>query len=400
MTLRLYHSDSTLRDFTARIVARRDTERGPAVRLDRTAFYPTAGGQPHDTGTLNDVRVRDVWDEDDGAVWHLLERGVDGDAVTGAIDWERRFDHMQQHTGQHLLSAGFGRLREAPTVSFHLGTDESTSDLDVAELSWDDVFRVEAWVNQVIWDDRPVEIHAVDEDDIHQVPLRKAPKVTGTIRVVWIRDVDASACGGTHVPRTGVVGVVKVVRLERYKGGMRVGFVCGGRALVHHQRTLRALQTASADLSVHPDQLAEAVVRLQGDAKDARRELKAAREALAVVEAERLWDAAVESDGVRRVMAYVEDLPAEQVGGIASRLAQRSRAVVLLAANDPKGLRLTCARSADLPDVDASAMLRAVTERLGGRGGGTAAHAQGGAPAAGRAEVLAALAEATDTVGG
>jgi alanyl-tRNA synthetase len=400
MTLRLYQSDSTLRDFSARIVERRDTARGPTVRLDRTAFYPTSGGQPYDTGTLGGVRVLDVFTDDADAVWHLVDRFPETDDVAGGIDWERRFDHMQQHTGQHLLSAAFVRLREAPTVSFHLGTDESTIDLDVAELSWDDVFKVESWVNQTIWDDRAVEIHSVDEGDIHQVPLRKPPKVTGTIRVVWIRDVDASACGGTHVPRTGVVGVVKVVRLERYKGGMRAGFVCGGRALVHHQRMLRALQTASADLSIHPDQLAEAVVRLQGDAKDARRELKAAREALAVVEAERLWDAAVESDGVRRVIAYVEDLPAEQVGGIASRLAQRSRAVVLLAANDPKGLRLTCARSADLPDVDASRMLRAVAQRLGGRGGGTAAHAQGGAPAAGRAEVLAAMGAAAGTMRG
>ena len=253
MTLRLYHADSTLRDFTARIVARRDTERGPAVRLDRTAFYPTAGGQPHDTGTLNDVRVRDVWDEDDGAVWHLLERGVDGDAVTGAIDWERRFDHMQQHTGQHLLSAGFVRLLDAPTVSFHLGTDESTIDLTVPALDWEDAFRVEAEVNRVIWEDRPVDVRVFGEDEIHAVPLRKPPQVRGAIRVVWVRDVDASACSGTHVPRTGVLGIVKIVRLERYKGGMRAGFLCGARALAHYQRTLRGLQTVGTDLSVHAD---------------------------------------------------------------------------------------------------------------------------------------------------
>jgi len=225
MTERLYYTDSALHTFAARVVERRDTERGPAVRLDRTAFYPTSGGQPYDTGTLGDVRVVDVWDDETDAVWHLLERSLDAEEVEGRIDWERRFDHMQQHTGQHLLSAAFVRLRDAATVSFHLGTDDSSIDLDVRQLSWEDAFRVEADVNRVIWEDRPVEVHFVAEDEIAGVPLRKPPKVTGTIRVVWIRDVDASACGGTHVPRTGAVGLVKIVRLERYKGGTRVGFL-------------------------------------------------------------------------------------------------------------------------------------------------------------------------------
>jgi alanyl-tRNA synthetase len=400
MTLRLYYTDPLLREFSARIVAHKQTERGPAVRLDRTAFYPTSGGQPHDTGTLGGVRVLDVWDDDEGQVWHRLERPVEIEAAEGVIDWERRFDHMQQHTGQHLLSAAFVRLREAATVSFHLGADESSIDLDAPQVSWDDAFRVEAEVNRVIWDDRPVEVHFVGEDEIASVPLRKPPKVTGTIRVVWIRDVDASACGGTHVPRTGAIGLVKVTRLERYKGGTRVGFLCGGRALAHYQRVLRGLQTVGADLSVHPDHVPETVTRLAADLKETRRELETAQDALMAFEAERLWQAAPETEGARRVAAYHADWGPDQLAALASHLTARPRTVALVAGTDAKGLRLVCKRSADLPDVDASALLRGALERLGGRGGGTAAQAQGGAPTAPDDVVVMVVREALGRPGG
>jgi alanyl-tRNA synthetase len=394
MTLRLYYSDSMLRQFTARIVDRRDSNRGPAVVLDRTAFYPTSGGQPHDTGTLGGVPVRDVWADDTDAVWHLLERLPAGDEVEGVIDWDRRFDHMQQHTGQHLLSAAFVRLREAATVSFHLGTDDSSVDLDVPQVSWDDAFRVEAEVNRVIWEDRPVEVQSVGADEIGRVPLRKPPKVSGTIRVVWIRDVDASACGGTHVPRTGVIGLVKIVRLERYKGGTRVGFLCGGRALAHYQRVLRGVQTVGNDLSVHVDQVPETVARLAADLKDTRRELETAQDALMAIEAERLWAETPETDGVRRIVAYRAGCGPDQLAALAAHLAARPRTVALIAGPDAKGVRVLCKRSDDLPDVDAGAMLRNAVERLGGRGGGTAAHAQGGAPATAQEVIEAALREA------
>jgi alanyl-tRNA synthetase len=395
MTDRLYYPDSLLRQFTGRVIERRDTDRGPAVRLDRTAFYPTSGGQPYDTGTLGGARVLDVWDEDPDAVWHLLERPVEGE-VEGAIDWPRRFDHMQQHTGQHLLSAGFVRLLEAPTLSFHLGTDDSSIDLDVAGVTWDGAFRVEREVNRVIWEDHPVEIHFVTNAEIGNVPLRKPPKVAGTIRVVWIRDVDASACGGTHVPRTGAVGLVKIVRLERYKGGIRVGFLCGGRALAHYQRVLRGLQTVGADLSVHVDQVPETVARLAADLKDRRRELETAREALTAVEADRLWGEVAETDGARRIVAYRPDYGPDQLTALASHLAARPRTVALVAGSDAKGIRIVCKRADDLPEVDAGAVLRQAVERLGGRGGGTGAQAQGGAPAAAREVVEAALREAVE----
>jgi alanyl-tRNA synthetase len=381
MTERLYYRDSLLREFTARVVGRRATDRGPSVELDRTAFYPTSGGQPHDTGSLGGVRVLDVWDDEGGVVWHLVDRLPEGDTVRGAIDWERRFDHMQQHSGQHLLSAAFVRLLDAPTISFHLGTEVSHIDLDTPELSWDDAFRVEADVHRVIGENRPVEIHFVDERNIHEVPLRRPPKVSGEIRVIWIRDYDAVACGGTHVPQTGAVGLLKIVRLERYKGGMRVGFLCGARALADYQRVLRGLQALSADLSVHPSEVGEAVARLKGELKETRRALQIAEDALMAVEAERLWRETPEIDGVRRVVAHLADRSTEQARAIATQAIAHPRTLALLAVSDAKGVRLLCARGADLPELDAAAILRRAVGALGGRGGGTAELAQGGAPA-------------------
>ncbi len=391
MTERLYYSDAMLREFTARVVAHRATDRGPAVRLDRTAFYPTSGGQPHDTGSLDGVRVLDVWDDEAGAVWHLLERPAAGDAVRGAIDWERRFDHMQQHSGQHLLSAACVRLLDAPTISFHLGTETSHIDLATPALSWDDAFRVEADVNRVICEDRPVEVHVVDERTIHTVPLRRPPKVSGAIRVIWIRDYDAVACGGTHVPRTGAVGILKIVRLERYKGGMRVAFLCGARALADYQRVLRAVQAVSADLSVHPNEVGDAVARLHGELKETRRALHAADDALMAAVAQRLWQETPEQGGARRLVAHLEGHSFEQARAIASHAITRPRTLALLAVSDVKGVRLVCARGADLPDLSAAAILQHAAGALGGRGGGTADQAQGGAPSRARDVILDAL---------
>jgi alanyl-tRNA synthetase len=307
---------------------------------------------------------------------------------------------MQQHTGQHMLSAAFVDLRQAPTVSFHLGADDSSIDLGVAGLTWDGAFAVEAHVNGAIWEDRPVEVHVFREDQIHEVPLRKPPQVRGPIRVVWIRDVDASACGGTHVPRTGAVGLLKIVRLERYKGGMRVGFVCGGRALAHFQQVLKGLQTVGAELSVHPDQVPGTVTRLRDDLKAARRDLETARDALMAGVAERVWAEAPVSDGMRRIVAYRADWGPDQLTALASHLAARPGTIVLLAGSDAKGVRLVCRRSDDLPDVDAAALLRHAMERLGGKGGGTKQQAQGGSPTAAPELIESTLREAAERSSG
>jgi len=396
MTRRLYYDDATLVTFDARIVAQRETERGLAVQLDQTAFYPTSGGQPHDTGTLAGIPVVDVWDEEDvggpGAVWHLLEAGAAavGDTVTGVIDWARRFDHMQQHTGQHILSAACVELYQGNTVGFHLGSEASTIDLDLPQFSWEAAFKVEDAVNRVIWENRPVTIHTVTRDDLGNIPLRKPPKVTGDIRVIWVEGYDASACGGTHVRTTAEIGLLKITGIERYKGGVRVGFLCGGRALRDYRRVLHALRTASNDLSVAQDEVPQTVTRLQEELQATRRTLNKAQSHLLEFEADRLWEATPEVDGIRRIGVHWTERPFADARAIAGRLRERPRTLLLLAVSEADGVRLVCARSDDLSHVDAGAILREVTQALGGRGGGSPSIAQGGAPVHAH-EAIAAL---------
>jgi len=394
MTERLYYKDATRTEFTARIMARKQSEDGLAVRLDRTAFYPTSGGQPHDTGTLSGSAVLDVWEDDAGEVWHLVDNPPPTDEVHGEIDWSRRFDHMQQHSGQHLLSAAFLRLLDAPTISFHLGTQDSSIDLDIVELTWETVFQVEAEVNRIIWENHAVEIHIVDEREIHKVPLRRPPKVSGKIRVIWVRDYDASACGGTHVGHTGEVGLVKVTRVERYKGGVRVSFLCGSRALRNYQSVLRDVQQVSADLSVSSAEFAEAVVRLGEENKEIRRSLKATQAGVVAFEAEHLWNQAFEEGGVRRILLHLDDHTFEQARAIASLLSARPRTLALLAVSEVKGTRLVCQRSDDLTQLDAAAILGTAAKLLGGRSGGTSSQAQGGAPTHSHEAISEALTKA------
>src|SRR5690349_18633469 len=271
MTDRLYYADPYLREFDATIerIASRDGR--TVVTLDRTAFYPTSGGQPFDTGTLGPFRVVDVVDEDDGTVAHVVEPRTEnqepqnqnqepGASLHGSIDWPRRFDHMQQHTGQHVLSAAFERLFRIRTVSFHLGAEVSTIDL-AREASAAELAAAEAEANRVVWDDRPVAIRYASAEEAAQLPLRKEPKRGGTLRLIDVADFDLSACGGTHVSRTGAIGVIAVARWDRFKGGQRLEFVCGGRALRAY-RSLRDSTAASVRLlSVLPDELPGSIER-------------------------------------------------------------------------------------------------------------------------------------------
>ncbi len=395
MTQRLYYDDATLRHFTAQVLEERTTEHGPAARLDRTAFYATSGGQPHDTGTLNGIPVLEVWeDEATGELWHRLARPLEGMTVTGLVDWPRRFDHMQQHTGQHLLSAAFLRLWDAPTVGFHLGREASTIDLPLSQLSWEAAFKVEDEVNQLIWEDRPVTARFVTPEELATLALRKLPNVTGPVRIVTVADYDATACGGTHVARTGEIGLAKITGLERYKGGVRVTFLCGGRALHDYRRTLRTLSELAASFTVAQEELPQALARLQEESQETRRALHKAQAMLLENEADRLWTATPLNHGMRQVVAHWSGRPFAEAQALAARLREQPQTVALLAVTEERGTRLVCARSEDLPAVDAAALLRRALARLGGKGGGTSSLAQGGGPVAPPAAIQAALQEA------
>jgi alanyl-tRNA synthetase len=400
-TLRIYYHDATLCRFSARLKARQpvigsDGLAHPAVQLDQTAFYPTSGGQPYDTGLLGGQRVVDVVEDGNGEIWHLLAAALDEtvERVQGEVDWDRRFDHMQQHSGQHLLSAAFEELFAAPTVGFHLGSASSTIDLEMDDLSWASASRVEAAVNRVVWDNRPVSVQVIDPAALHDVPLRKPPAVEGKVRVVWVDGYDASACGGTHVRRTGEVGLIKITAIERYKGGVRVHFVCGGRALRDYQRVLDLVQVASLALTVGQDDLPEAIERIVTDAKDVRRQVSQVREALLAYEADAFWQAAQVIGEQRIIVAHWAEHTFDDARTVASRLVTHPKTVVFLAVTAEKGMRLVCACSDDLPTVDARALLRVAAASLGGRGGGSPTLAQGGTPHHDPDDVVAALHQA------
>jgi alanyl-tRNA synthetase len=389
MTERLYYHDSSLVEFDAAVVDIVDAPGGGrGVVLDRTAFYPTSGGQPHDTGTLGGVRVLDVIDRDDGTILHLVDRPVAAGPVHGSIDAARRLDHVQQHSGQHLLSAAFDRTCGARTVSFHLGAEASTIDLD-REVTAREIDAAESAACDVVWADRPVTVSYVDEAGAAALALRKPPARGGRLRIVDMDGYDLSACGGTHVARTGTVGIVAVTGAERVRGGSRVSFVCGGRAL----RTFRMLR-ASVDgatrlVSVLPDALPAAVERLQTEARDLRRQLREFQAQLASHEAERLVAAESElADGLTFVAASLDGWDAAGLKAVASGIVARpGRVAVLFSAPAPAAL--VVARSADITSVDSAAVLRQLVAAFGGKGGGRPDLAQGGGLTGGVDEMLA-----------
>jgi alanyl-tRNA synthetase len=376
MTERLYYTDSYARVFDATVLSMTTLEGRPAARLDRTAFYPTSGGQPFDIGTLNTVRVLHVEEDDEGDILHVVDQPLPPGPVRGEIDWGRRFDHMQQHTGQHLLSAAFARVCQAPTVSFHLGAERSTIDVS-REPSPREIAAAEEEANRVVWEDRPVSIRFASAEEATGLALRKESRRGGELRLVDVQDFDLSACGGTHVTRTGAIGVIAIAGWERFKGGLRVEFVCGGRALTAF-RSLRDIASAGARaLTIHPAELPGAIERLQADAKEHTRTIKRLQERLASHEADGLAASAEPAGPVRLVIKVLDDWDAAGLKALASSIAARPGHAAILLGAPSSGSPLVVARATDVP-VDAAALLRAIVGRFGGKGGGRPDLAQGG----------------------
>ncbi len=374
-TKHAYWQDAYQVRFDARVLERLHHDGQPAVVLDATCFYPTSGGQPHDTGVLGDARVVDVVEVGERIV-HVLDGEVAGDTVTGEIDWERRFDHMQQHTGQHILSAAFHRLLEAPTVSFHLGEETCTIDIERSNLTPEEVALAEAAANGVIYGDRPIQVQQYDEDALDSVPLRRAPKVHGRIRVVSVEDWDASACGGTHVRSTGEIGQIHIRRWQKHRGVTRVEFLCGWRALRAMRDMNATLQQASSLLSVATDELPDSVARLIDAERDARRERDSLSKDLLTYRAVELAADANPWGDVRVLARVLEGCDAAGMRFLAQRMVQQPGMIVFLAVAQPAP-QVVFARSRDV-DGHMGALLKDVLGAHGGRGGGSPHMAQGG----------------------
>ena len=380
MTERLYYADSTLTDFEASIVESRVVDDRPHVVLDRTAFYPTSGGQPFDTGHLGTARVIEVIDRDDDEIVHVLDRpiGPTATVLRGAVDWPRRFDHMQQHTGQHILSAAFDREISARTTSFHLGADSATIDLD-REVTPAQIGAAEQLANRVVWEDRLVGVRFATSEEASRLRLRKEPARTGLLRLIDVTDFDLSACGGTHVPRTGMIGVIAIGGWERFKGGSRVTFLCGGRALRSHGALRDATAESAKLLSVSVAELPGAIARLQADVKASAKVVRDLQQEVALQRAETFRGAAETLGGFRGVLRHEAGWDQSGLKALAAAIVGTPGFVtVLVGSGQPAPI--VVARSADVT-FDAARWILAATAKFGGRGGGRPELAQGGVPA-------------------
>jgi alanyl-tRNA synthetase len=385
VTERLYYTDPYLKEFDARILGVRDVNGRAGIVMDRTAFYPSSGGQPFDTGTLGDRRVIDVID-DEAEIVHVIEGAAPEGAVAGRLDWPRRFDHMQQHTGQHVLSAAIDQVCGVRTESFHLGPATSTIDL-ARELTIAEITSSEDLANTVVWEDRPVEIKFVDAGD-PALQLRKESGRTGTLRIIDVEGFDVSACGGTHVARTGAIGIIAIAGWERLRGGTRLEFRCGSRALRAHRLLRDTVAAGGRLLSTGSEELPTAIERLQDDGKELRRRLKDLEGRLAGYEADALAAHAVEVRGFRVVAEAIPDADMTAIKTIAQGVASRpGHIAVLLTATSPASVIV--ARAADVP-VDAARLLKQLTTHFGGKGGGRPELAQGGGLMAQADEIVAA----------
>ncbi|HUB83926.1 MAG TPA: alanyl-tRNA editing protein [Bryobacteraceae bacterium] len=384
MTERLYYHDSYLHRFDA-LALECGGEGAATVYLDRTAFYPTSGGQPFDLGSIAGVAVRDVIDEGD-RIAHLLAAPVAPGPVECSIDWTRRFDHMQQHTGQHLLSAVFEELFHLRTVSFHLGAESSTIDLEGGAADARVLEAVEARANAIVWENRPVVVTYEDAASVQG--LRKASDREGTLRIVSIDRLDRSACGGTHVRGTGEIGAILLRKLEKVRQSVRVEFLCGGRAVRRARADFEALSRVAQLFSSALDDV-PAVVAAQMEAARGADKLRRKLEIeLAAYQGGELYrNTAPGPDGLRRAVHRATSGSLDELRALAQSFTAQPRAVFVATLTGPPSILL--ATSAD-SGVDAGQRLKAALAEAGGRGGGTARMAQGSVPGAAILEKLGA----------
>jgi len=383
MTERLYYTDSYLRHFTARITGR--TDDGRTIYLDRTAFYPTSGGQPFDTGSIAGVAVLDVVDEDERIAHKLagiVEPGVveaspvEAATVECAVDWARRFDHMQQHTGQHLLSAVFEELFHLKTVSFHLGAESATIDIEGGPVEPRTILEAERRANQVVFENRPVAVEFQNAAEVHG--LRKPSDRDGTLRIVSIDGLDRSACGGTHVRSTGEIGPILIRKLDKIRQTVRVEFLCGSRAVGRARADFEALSKAAQLFSSPLDEVPAMLAAQMEAARAAEKAHRKLELDLAAYRGSELYrNTAPDSDGFRRVSQRAARGSLEELRAVAQNFTAQSKAVFTAALTEPPSVLFAVSEDAG---IDAGKALKAALTEAGGRGGGNARIAQGSVP--------------------
>ncbi|WP_274364065.1 alanyl-tRNA editing protein [Paenibacillus thermotolerans] len=370
MTNRLYYDSAYLTEWETRITETLKRQDGWYVVLEESAFYPHGGGQPCDYGTINGIHVLDVVSEEDKML-HKVERLPEGTAAACRIDWRRRFDHMQQHSGQHLLSAVCLKLYGAMTVSFHLGAEAATIDVERSELSPEELVSLEREVNQAVYDNRRIRAYMVSEEEASRLPLVKPPKVTGQVRIVEIEGVEYNACGGTHVGSTGGIGMIKLLRAEKMKGNTRITFKCGNRALEEFNDCLGILGELSAKFNTGKDEIIDRIEKWELEQRLLQTELAALKEANDTYAARELLE--MREDGL--IAHSFEDKPLKELQSLALKLTTMSDVPVLLA--DFTGCKVVLAHSGRF-ERSCGAFIKEHVGQFHGKGGGSTVMAQAG----------------------
>jgi len=405
LTERLYYTDPFLNEFDARLLSVTRIAGRTAVTLDRSAFYPTSGGQVFDTGWLSSpangerLRVREVTeDERSGDVLHIIDVEPSclqpGSVVRGAIDMERRRDHMQQHSGQHVISAAFEKLYDFATASFHMGDEGCTIDLATSSVTPQQIQTAERLANEIIAEDRPVEIRFATADEARTMGVRKIPAAEREkLRLIDIRDFDLNACGGTHVRSTGQIGAILLRKTEKVKQGVRVEFVCGQRAVSTARHDFETLTEAAALFSTHIWEVPQQISKWQDEAKAAQKAQHRLLEEVAEFEARHLLQSAEQRGAHKLVVQYFAERDLGFIKMLAQKITKAGQAVALLACGGAQP-SLVFAQTPGLSN-DMGALMKQVVQSLGTRGGGNRDMAQGGAPDVERArQALAAAAQA------
>jgi alanyl-tRNA synthetase len=372
-TKRLYFENPYQIEFEARVVERLSWREKPAVVLDQTCFYPESGGQPSDRGTLNGIEVLGVLEED-SKILHLLEDDISAGEVKGKIDWQTRFDFMQQHAGQHILSQSFHELYQAETLSFHLGEVTSTVEIDLRKVAEEEVERVETRANDIVFQDREIKSYFIPEEKISSIPLRKPPKKKGLIRVVEVSDFDYSACGGTHPSKTGEVGLIKILKWEKIRNNVKFEFVCGQRASKDYAWKNRDLRELSNMFTVSEREVLTSVEKLQSDLKSQRKKTRKMQERVSQYEAQEI----IRNTEGRIIKDVFTGRTPDEVRCLALDIIKKGDFIVLYALREGERGHLVFACSENLK-CDMRELVPLVSPLIKGKGGGNPSLVQIGA---------------------
>ena len=384
MTERLYYDNSYIKEFDAVVEKVEDRNGKKVVALDRSAFYPTSGGQPYDTGMINDAHVTDVFVDKEGVVWHEIEGELAvGESVHAKIDWRRRFDHMQQHGGEHMIAGAFYHLFGGMTIGLHLGAEVSSIDVELPDgathMCESDIERVEDFVNQRIQEDHAVKCWFPDEEELEKLPLRKRPTVTEHVRIVAMGDFEMVACGGTHPSSTGQIGLVKIVDASPAKGKLRVSFICGKRALDNYRSVYKSAWAAANLMATRPEKLAANIDSLSKKLYDSERALYALRKEKLFDTIPQMIENAEKLQGGGKMISAVVEGDQALLRDLASKIIENDDIAVLLGAENGDRYNFVFARGNGLTHMMGK-ILSEAAKPFGGKGGGRPDFAQGGGP--------------------